>query len=98
FLKVARIVGAAMGAISDIPRNVPVAIYAQRVAHLVRTGQMESQGDLRMPEFSEVRLPPPPLPRIELEELIAKGDYLTLAHLYEEGQGVARDYAAAFHW
>jgi hypothetical protein len=57
FLKVVRIVDAVMGSIPNVPKDVPVVFYAQRIAHLVRTGQMESQGDLRRMGLSEVRLP-----------------------------------------
>jgi TPR repeat protein len=39
-----------------------------------------------------------PLPRAELEELKAKGDYWNLGCLYAEGQGVAKDREAALRW
>jgi Protein of unknown function/Sel1 repeat len=95
FQKVARLVSMAMKSIPDAPGTVTDVFYAQRIMHLVRTGQMESQGNLRRMRFSEVRLPSAPLSAAELEDLIARGDYWTLGCLYSEGQGVRRDYVTA---
>ena len=98
FQKVARIVSLVMRSIPEVAVNVPDLFYAQRIAHLVTIGRMECQGDPFRMRFSEGRLPPPPLSRSELEELIAKGDYWTLGCVYASGQGVAKDYVAALKW
>lgn len=55
--KVARIVGMAIGELSERFPNVPDVYYAQRVRRLVAVGELESQGDLTYMRFSEVRLP-----------------------------------------
>ena len=98
FQKVARIVSMAMRSVPDAPETVTDIFYAQRIAHLVQTGQMESQGDLRRMRFSEVRLPSPPITRAELEDLVAQGDYWTLGCIYADGQGVPQDYVMATKW
>lgn len=53
--KVARVVGMAMLSMSDRPSGVPDVFFAKRVALLVESGQLESQGNLRRMRFSEVR-------------------------------------------
>ena len=53
--KVARVVGMAMLSMPDRPSGVPDVFFAKRVGHLVESGQLESQGDLRRMRFSEVR-------------------------------------------
>ncbi|MNQ85492.1 hypothetical protein D3C85_1006580 [compost metagenome] len=53
--KVARVVGMAMLSMPDHTENVPDAFFARRVALLVESGRLESQGDLRRMRFSEVR-------------------------------------------
>jgi hypothetical protein len=98
FHKVAKIVYLAMKSIPDAPENVTDCFYARRVVHLVQSGQMESQGDLRRMRFSEVRLPSPPFTAAELEELIAKGNHWKLGCIYADGQGVAQDYIKALKW
>jgi Protein of unknown function len=54
--KVARVVGTVMLFMSNRPRGVPDVFFANRVALLVESGRLESQGDLRRMRFSEVRL------------------------------------------
>lgn len=54
--KVARVVGMAMLAMTGRPNGVPDIFFAKRVALLVESGQLESQGDLRRMRFGEVRL------------------------------------------
>ncbi|WP_341886985.1 DUF3658 domain-containing protein [Variovorax sp. YR752] len=54
--KVARVVGMAMLSMPDHLEDVPDAFFAKRVALLVASGRLESQGDLRRMRFSEVRL------------------------------------------
>jgi len=98
FHKVAKIVSLAMKSIPDAPENVTDCFYAQRIAHLVRSGQMQSQGNLRRMRFSEVRLPNPPFTPAELEEFVAQGDYWKLGCVYADGQGVAQDYVKALKW
>lgn len=87
-----------MQSIPDAPESVTDIFYVKRIMHLVRTGQMESQGDLRRMRSSEVRLPSLPLSTAELEELIAQGDFWTLGSFYSQGQGVAQDYVTALRW
>ena len=53
--KVARVVGMAMLSMPDRPSGVPDVFFAKRVALLVETGQLESQGNLQRMRFSEVR-------------------------------------------
>ena len=55
--KCARVVMGAMKRIDLTLPDLPVALYAQRVAVLVRAGRLESQGNLSHLRFSEVRLP-----------------------------------------
>ena len=57
--KVARVVGTAMRSLQDTHPAVPVGYFAQRVAHLVDSGRLESDGNLEYMRYSEVRLPPP---------------------------------------
>ena len=60
FHKVAKIVDLAMKSLLDAPENLTECFYSRRIAHLVRSGQMESQGNLRRMRYSEVRLPGAP--------------------------------------
>jgi hypothetical protein len=55
--KVARIVGTALGKLGERIPGVPDLYYAERVRHLVAAGRLESQGNLELMRFSEVRLP-----------------------------------------
>ncbi len=55
--KVARVVGTAMMAIGERHPDIPDSYYAQRVAALVHSGALESQGNLDYMRYSEVRLP-----------------------------------------
>src|SRR6267142_2826426 len=98
FQKVARIVGQVMQFFSDGPSEIPDIYYAQRIAKLVNAGLLESQGNLGRMRFSEVRLPGPDLSASELEDLIAQRQYGYLGQLYEDGQGVPRDYVEALKW
>ena len=98
FQKVARIVAEVMPTFSDRPSGIPDVYYAQRIAKLVKAGLLESQGNLRRMRFSEVRRPSPRLSVIELEDLMARRQYRHLGQLYEEGQGVPRDYLEALKW
>jgi DNA-binding transcriptional LysR family regulator len=54
--KVARVVGTTMSALQELPVDVPDSYYAQRIALLVASGKLESQGNLEYMRFSEVRL------------------------------------------
>ena len=45
-----------MTALHELPVDVPDGYYAQRVALLVDSGKLESQGNLEYMRFSEVRL------------------------------------------
>ena len=98
FRKVARIVGEVMQSFSDRPLGIPDVYYAQRVAKLVNAGLLESQGNPLRMRFSEVRLPSTNLSVRELEDLIAQRQYNRLGQLYEDGQGVPRDYMEALKW
>jgi hypothetical protein len=98
FRKVAKIVDLAMKSLLDAPENLTECFYSRRIAHLVRSGQMESQGNLRRMRSGEVRLPGPPLTTSELAELVAQGDYWKLGCIYSDGQGVAQDYVEALKW
>lgn len=98
FQKVARIVGAVMPSFSDRPSGIPDVYFAQRIAKLVKAGLLESQGNLLRMRFSEVRLPSNDLSVGELEDLIAQRQYSRLGQLYEDGQGVPRDYMEALKW
>ncbi|NJD08589.1 MAG: hypothetical protein FIA97_19145 [Methylococcaceae bacterium] len=55
--KVARIVGVSMLSLQGRTPSVPAGYYVRRVAQLVRTGELESQGNLDYMRFSEVRIP-----------------------------------------
>jgi len=55
--KVARIVGTTMTSMEQRPKGLPDVFYAQRIQHLVATGALESQGNLKRMRFSEVRTP-----------------------------------------
>jgi hypothetical protein len=54
--KVAYLVGSAMMH-SERARGIPDIFYAQRVAHLVASGLLQSAGNLEYMRYSEVRLP-----------------------------------------
>jgi hypothetical protein len=56
WFKVARVVGAAMNALEETFPELPDRYYAQRVAVLVESGHLESQGNLKHMRLSEVRL------------------------------------------
>jgi len=55
--KVARVVGTALNSFQDQLPEIPDGYYAQRIALLVSSGRLESQGNLEHMRFSEVRLP-----------------------------------------
>jgi Protein of unknown function len=55
--KVARVVGTTMGMLRNGLPGIPDGYYVQRVAILVHSGRLESQGNLEYMRFSEVRLP-----------------------------------------
>ncbi len=57
FRKVARVAGFALGKMQGSIQNVPDLYYAERVRKLVAEGRLESQGNLNMMGYSEVRLP-----------------------------------------
>jgi hypothetical protein len=57
WLKVARVVFDGLRAGGFPADDDVVYLHVRRIAELVRTGQLESQGNLRRPRFSEVRLP-----------------------------------------
>jgi hypothetical protein len=98
FQKVARIIVEVMQSFSDRPSGIPDVYYAQRIAKLVEAGLLESQGNLRRMRFSEVRLPSPRLSASEVADLIAQRQYSHLGQLYEDGQGVPRNYLEALKW
>jgi len=52
----ARVVGTTMMNSSPHQQGIPDLFYAQRIQHLVATGQLESQGDLNHIHSSELRL------------------------------------------
>lgn len=54
--KSARVVMGAMKLLEHTHPDLPIALYAQRIALLVHSGELESQGSLRHLRFSEVRL------------------------------------------
>jgi hypothetical protein len=54
--KVARVVGTTMISLDAKIQDVPDGYYAQRVASLVASGKLVSQGNLEHMRFSEVRL------------------------------------------
>jgi len=98
FQKVARIIVEVMQSFSDRPSGIPDVYYAQRIAKLVEAGLLESQGNLRRMRFSEVRRPSPRLSASQVADLIAQRQYTYLGQLYEDGQGVRRDYLEALKW
>jgi len=55
--KVARVVGTTMRKLQEDFPNLSDSYYALRVAELVASGCLESQGNLDYMRFSEVRLP-----------------------------------------
>ncbi len=58
WLKSARVVADAVQAGGfAVLDDAYVDLHVRRLIDLVRTGQLEAQGDLRKPRFSEVRLP-----------------------------------------
>lgn len=57
WLKVARVVGDTVSALSERYPRLSYAFYAQRLRHLARRGRLESRGNLEYLRFSEVRLP-----------------------------------------
>lgn len=98
FQKVARIVVEVMQSFSATPSGIPDVYFAQRITKLVKAGVLESQGNLRRMRFSEVRRPSNNLSAGEVEDLIAQRRYSYLGQLYEDGQGVPRDYLEALKW
>jgi hypothetical protein len=54
--KVASVVGTAMMRLREEYPGLPDVYYSRRVAALVVTGKLQSQGNLRRMRFSEVRL------------------------------------------
>jgi Protein of unknown function len=54
--KVARVVMSTMNRLKGNFPNLPPALYSQRVALLVHSGSLESQGNLSYMRFSEVKL------------------------------------------
>ena len=57
WLKVARVVWHTEKALSDRYPGLSYVFYAQRLIHLAKEGRLESQGNLRYMQFSEVRIP-----------------------------------------
>jgi Protein of unknown function len=55
--KVARVIGTAMNTLQHHFPTIPDGYYAQRVALLVNSGSLDSQGNLGHMRFSEIRLP-----------------------------------------
>ena len=55
--KTARVVGTAMGESAVRVYGLPDIFYSQRVRHLIETGVLEAQGDVRAMGHAEVRLP-----------------------------------------
>lgn len=53
--KVARVVGTTMNDIVNRVKGIPDIFYANRVIKLVENGNIESQGNLKRMQFSEVR-------------------------------------------
>jgi hypothetical protein len=60
WLKVARVVTDAMKAGGFSIAEEQLDLHVRRIIALVEVGTLESQGNLRRPLFSEVRLPPGP--------------------------------------
>ena len=54
--KSARVVMGAMKVLDRKLPDLPVALFAQRIATLVQSGRLQSQGNLRHLRFSEVKL------------------------------------------
>ena len=54
--KVAMVVALTMHALSDLSRDLPDSFYARRIQELVAQGRLDSQGNLGLIRFSEVRL------------------------------------------
>ena len=54
--KSARVVMGAMKMLDQTLPEVPVALYTRRIAALVQSGRLQSQGNLRHLRFSEVKL------------------------------------------
>jgi hypothetical protein len=54
--KSARVVMGAMKVLDQTVPDLPVALYAQRIAALVQSRHLQSQGNLRHLRFSEVKL------------------------------------------
>jgi hypothetical protein len=54
--KVARVVMSTMDRLKSTFPNLPPALYSQRVALLVHSGSLESQGNLSYMRFSEIKL------------------------------------------
>lgn len=57
FRKIARVVGSLMMSSTLHKKGIPDIFYADRIRHLVATGQLEFQGDLVSMGSAEVRLP-----------------------------------------
>ena len=55
--KCARVVLGAIEVTNQTLPDLPVALYAQRIAALVQAGRLQSQGNLSYLRFSEVKLP-----------------------------------------
>lgn len=55
--KVARVIGWTMRAIHEDFPGIPDVFYARRIKHLVKSGALESAGNLDRMRYSEVRLP-----------------------------------------
>ncbi|HEX7640565.1 MAG TPA: hypothetical protein VF457_19385 [Burkholderiaceae bacterium] len=53
--KVAMVLARQMKRRPDVPDDVPLEFYWSRLCNLVARGDLESQGNLRRPMFSEVR-------------------------------------------
>jgi Protein of unknown function len=58
--KMARVVASAMLDVSGIIPSVPDGYFAERLRKLVRTGAVESRGDLETVRYCEVRRAPKP--------------------------------------
>jgi len=56
YRKVARIIGSTMTECPDLPKKIPDVFYSQRIKKMVKSGHLESQGDLQYMRYSEVRL------------------------------------------
>jgi hypothetical protein len=54
--KIARVVGTAMGESALRAHGLPDIFYAERVRHLIETGVLEAQGNVRTMGLGEVRL------------------------------------------